>query len=285
MVTALIRILEAPRMIVLLVLAAVAFTLASEAQASEVEIERMTWLQVRDRLASGATTAIVPTGGTEQNGAHMAIGKHNVIVAQTSRRIARALGDALVAPVIGYVPEGDIGRRTGHMAFAGTISVPDPVYRQLIEAAAASLKAHGFKLIVLLGDSGGNQKPQQEVARMLSKAWAAEGVRVTNADSYYGGYGGDDRLLAEGETTTTLGTHAGIRDTSELMAVDPTLVDLTKALPDANGATGDPRRASAARGQMLLDMKVAAAVAEIRAARAAGSAAQSASGLLERFWR
>lgn len=233
----------------------------------EVEIERMTWLAVRARIAAGAITAILPTGGTEQNGPHMAIGKHNYIVAETSRRIARALGDTLVAPVLAYVPEGDIERRSGHMSYAGTISVPDGVYMQLLEAAAASLEAHGFKLIVLLGDSGGNQAPQREVARRLSARWAGKAVRVMNAEAYYAGNGGDAMLLGEGETAGSLGTHAGIRDTSELMAVAPWAVDLAHARPDADGATGDARRASAARGERLLAGKVAAAVAEIRAAR------------------
>lgn len=241
--------------------------------AAVVEIERMTWIEVRDRLAAGATTIIIPTGGTEQNGAHMALGKHNFIVAETSRRIARALGDALVAPVVAYVPEGDIEKRAGHMAFAGTISVPDGVYMQLLEAAAASFKAHGFKTIVLLGDSGGNQAPQREIAAKLGKAWSGDGVRVINADAYYARNGGDDYLKSQGETDKTLGTHAGIRDTSELMAIDAGMVDLSRAELNTNGASGDARRANAARGEMLLKLKVDAAVTEIRAARSGQTAA------------
>lgn len=258
--------------------------LAVDVHAAEVELDRMTWIEVRDRIAAGATTAIVPTGGSEQNGAHMAIGKHNLIVAETSRRIARALGNALVAPVIAYVPEGDIERRTGHMAYAGTISVPDTTYVLLLEAAAGSLKAHGFRLIVLLGDSGGNQAPQRDVAKKLTAKWAADGVRVINADNYYGANGGDDWLKAQGETTFTLGTHAGIRDTSELMAIAPWAVDLARARPDADGATGDARRATAARGQHLLALKVDAAVAEIRAAEQ-GKAAVAPAGFLGRLLR
>jgi creatinine amidohydrolase/Fe(II)-dependent formamide hydrolase-like protein len=258
--------------------------LPAQAAEPEVELERMTWIAVRERIAAGATTAIIPTGGTEQNGAHMALGKHNLIVAETSRRIARALGDALVAPVIAYVPEGDIERKAGHMAYAGTLSVPDAVYMQLLEAAAGSLAAHGFKLIVLLGDSGGNQAPQRKVAETLTARWAARGVRVINAEGYYARNGGDALLLAEGETTKTIGTHAGIRDSSELMAVAPWAVDLGMARPDADGATGDARRATAARGERLLTLKVDAAVAEIRAARSTPPAKIEA-GLLGRLLR
>jgi creatinine amidohydrolase/Fe(II)-dependent formamide hydrolase-like protein len=249
-----------------------------------VEIETMTWVEVRDRIAQGARTVIIPTGGTEQNGAHMALGKHNVIVAETARRIARVLGDALVAPVIGYVPEGDAAKRTGHMAYAGTITVSNETFAALLTAAAESFKAHGFREIVLLGDSGGNQAPQAKVAEALSRAWAGDGVRVFNAARYYGKNGGDAYLLAHGETAGSIGTHAGIRDTSELMAVAPGLVDLSRAKPDSNGATGDARRASAERGEALLKLKVEAALAEIRAWRANRPTAVShRSGWF--FWR
>lgn len=266
-------------------LAMAAIAIGSPARGGEVELERLTSIEVRQRIAAGTATIIIPTGGTEQNGAHMVLGKHNFIVAETSRRIAATLGDALVAPVIAYVPEGDIARRTGHMAHAGTISVPDAVYMQLLEAAAASFHAHGFKTIVLLGDSGGNQEPQRRVAQKLSKQWAKDGVRVINAEAYYSRNGSDEWLIAQGEAAASIGTHAGIRDTSELMAVAPGRVDLTRARPDADGATGDARRATAAYGEHLLRLKVAAAAAEIRAARKPAPNPSTRTGLLGRLLR
>ena len=252
------------------VLASPAIAAGPQAQI-ERQIERMTWVEVRDRLAAGATTVIIPTGGTEQNGAHMVLGKHNIIVAETARRIANELGDALVAPVLAYVPEGSAEQKTGHMAYAGTISVPDDVFSAVLEAAASSFKAHGFKTIVLLGDSGPNQAPQKALAAKLSLAWKDSGVSVINADNYYAANGGEAYLTGEGETLATMGAHAGIRDTSELMAIDASGVHFDGAKPDSDGASGDPRRASVDRGQKLLALKVAAAVAEIRAARAASS--------------
>jgi creatinine amidohydrolase/Fe(II)-dependent formamide hydrolase-like protein len=262
-----------------------ATALAGPTSAQQVEIERMTWLEVRDRLAQGATTVIIPTGGTESNGAHMVTGKHNFIVAETARRIARGLGNALVAPVIAYVPEGDVEARTGHMAYPGTISVPDHVLAGLLEAAAASFKAHGFKTIVLLGDSGANQAPQREVASKLTAAWADEQVSVMNADAYYGGNGGDEWLKSQGETNATIGTHAGIRDTSELMAVLAAGVRLDGAHPDSDGASGDPTRATAERGEHLLRLKVAAAMAEIRDAQQRARSQAAAPGLFGRLYR
>jgi len=229
----------------------------------EVEIERMTSPEVAAALAQGSTTIIIPTGGTEQNGPHMVLGKHNFIVAETARRIARKLGNALVAPVIAYVPEGDIAGREGHMAYPGTISVPPAVFSAVLENAAASFRAHGFKTIVLLGDSGPNQGPQHEVAEALTKAWAKEGVRVIHAGTYYAANGGEAWLEGQGETKAQIGTHAGIRDTSELMAVYPDGIRAGKMAPNEKGVVGDPARASAERGEKLLSLKVDAAVHDI----------------------
>lgn len=238
-------------------------------RADEIELERMTWPEVAAALKSGATSVIIPTGGTEQNGPHMVLGKHNFIVAETARRIAHKLGNTLVAPVLAYVPEGDIAKREGHMAYPGTISVPPVVFSAVLENAAASFKAHGFKTIIFLGDSGPNQEPQRLLAEKLNAAWAADRVRVIQPGSYYAANGGADWLKAQGETDKTIGTHAAIRDTSELMAVFPGGVRLEKLGADKDGVTGDAMRATAERGEKLIELKVVAAVRDITAAREA----------------
>src|SRR5215469_18391552 len=87
----------------LLLLAMLIWTTAARAQAPDsVFLEELTWTELRDLVKSGKTTIIVPIGGTEQNGPHMALGKHNRRVHLLSEKIARALGNALVAPVIAY---------------------------------------------------------------------------------------------------------------------------------------------------------------------------------------
>src|SRR5437867_6193993 len=101
-----------------------------------VYIEELTWTELRDQLAGGKTAAIVPIGGTEQNGPHMALGKHNVRVKLLAERIARALGHALVAPVLAYVPEGSLDPPGGHMRYPGTLSVPDDAFQKIVEYAA-----------------------------------------------------------------------------------------------------------------------------------------------------
>lgn len=238
-----------------------------------VAIEDMTWVEVRSALKAGCTTAIVPSGGVEQNGPHMITGKHNYIVSAAARRIAVALGQTLVAPTIAYVPEGDYQPATGHMQFPGTIGVPEPVFAGILEGAARSLKAAGFRTIVFIGDHGANQGPQSAVAERLSREWQGDGVRVAQIGAYYDDTAQGAALRADGFSKEEIGEHASIIDTAELLSVHPDGVDLTRFSPggfgaELNGARGDPRRATASLGARLLDMRIEAAVAEIKALRA-----------------
>ena len=79
-----------------------------------VFMEELTWMEVRDAIRSGKTTALVATGGVEQNGPYVATGKHNYVLQATTEAIARKLGTTLVAPIIKFVPEGDIEPPTDH---------------------------------------------------------------------------------------------------------------------------------------------------------------------------
>ena len=107
-------------------------------QPDTVFLEELTWTELRAGIQAGKTTIIVPIGGTEQNGPHMALGKHNARVRTLAERVARTLGDAFVAPVIAYVPEGALQPATGHMRFPGTITVPDDVFRRGLESMASA---------------------------------------------------------------------------------------------------------------------------------------------------
>ena len=121
-----------------------------------VNMADMTWVEVRSAIERGYTVAIVPTGGIEQNGAHMVLGKHDYIVHRTASRIAQELGRTLVTPVVSFVPEGSYDPPSGNMRFPGTLGVPEPVFAQMLEGIARSLKAAGFKTICFIGDHGGN---------------------------------------------------------------------------------------------------------------------------------
>jgi creatinine amidohydrolase/Fe(II)-dependent formamide hydrolase-like protein len=228
--------------------AALLFTLwlaaAVPAFAQTVRLEEMTWTELRDRIAAGTTTVLIPIGGTEQNGPHMVLGKHNVRARVLADEIAKKLGNAVVAPVVSYVPD------EGHMKFPGTISIGDAAFEGTLEGAARSFRRHGFRDIVLLGDHGGYRKNTQRVAAKLNREWKSSPVRVEVPAAYY----------REME-------HAGAADTSLAMAVDKSLVRsdiLIHAAPDKDGVHGDPRRASAEAGQLAEREIVETTVLEIR---------------------
>ena len=137
-------------------------------------IEEMTWIEIRDALAEGKRTAIVPTGGIEQNGPYVAMGKHNYVLEGMCDRVARMLGDALCAPIIKLVPEGGINPPTGHMRYSGTLSVRQETFEAILEDVGRSLHQHGFEWIVFIGDSGGNQTGMQNAANLLNEEWGTE---------------------------------------------------------------------------------------------------------------
>ncbi len=259
----------------LVAIAFLCFAGAASAQTPDtVFLERLTWEEVRDAMAAGKTTIIIPTGGTEQNGPHMAIGKHNVRVAANADAIARRLGNALVAPVIAYVPEGEIDPPAGHMRYPGTISIPDPVFRQVLEYAARSFKQHGFRDVIFIGDSGPNQAGQNAVAAKLNAEWGPQSkTRVHAIPGYYRGDPEGDAaiMMSRGIKREQIGNHADPRDTSQMMAVDPTMIRNSKIVaPDGkNGVQGDPRGSSAEIGRALIDKNVQRTVDLIRQSIAA----------------
>ena len=244
---------------------------AAEAHAlNTVFIEEMTWTEIRAAIDAGRTTVILPTAGTEQNGPHMVMGKHRYIVEEASDRIARALGNALVAPAVTYVPEGDVDPPSGHMRYAGTITLPNEFFMKLVEYAARGFRAHGFADIVFIGDSGGNQRGMQAVAAQLNEEWGGEGAPVHFIGDYYANNGFRDWLMEQGETDETIGRHAGISDTSILLYTDPQHIRRDRLAPgggfENSGVSGDPTRASAEYGRVGMEMRVDAAVRQIRAA-------------------
>lgn len=259
-----------------LVLALCIFTAHAEPSgAALVALEDMTWVELRDEVQAGKTIAIVPIGGTEQNGPFMALGKHNVRVSVLARRIAERLGNAIVAPVIAYVPEGSYAPPTAHMKFPGTLTVPEDVFEKTLFSVGQSLRLHGFRSIVFLGDHGGYIKSVQRAAAQLNKAWAGSSTRAIVPDAYYQtSSGGFNALLrASGHRNDEIGTHAALADTALQLAVAPETVRLKQLRADPNGLLpgpaqgvygGDPRRATAAMGQPGIEAIVANTVAAIQ---------------------
>jgi creatinine amidohydrolase/Fe(II)-dependent formamide hydrolase-like protein len=176
--------------------------------------------------------------------------------------MARRLKNALVAPVIQYVPEGDPDRQN-----PGAISLPSPAYDMLLDAAARSLKAHGATEILFIGDSGGNQPGMRAVADKLNAEWKDAGTRVFALTDYYEGGREHYRAwmqAAFGYDDDIVGSHAGISDTSQMLHVKPSGIRKDQLKPwggpkDA-GVSGDPMKATAEIGRMGIEFKVNAAI-------------------------
>lgn len=257
-----------------LLLAGLAGLACLPAAAGSVQLDDLTWTEVRDALRAGTTTIIVPVGGTEQNGPHMALGKHNVRAAALSARIAARLGQTLVAPVMAYVPEGRVFPPQGHMRFPGTISVPEDAFEAVLAGAARSLRQHGFLDIVLVGDSGNYQRQLKALAARLNREWAGSPARAHYVAAYYeaGTAGFAQALRGRGLSDGQVGTHAGVADTSLLMAVDESRVRVDRLGDTAHassGVTGQPALSSVALGRIGADLVVEKSVAAIRQSMAA----------------
>jgi len=241
-----------------------------------VFIDELTWTEIRDRMQAGTRSVIIGTAGQEQKGPHMVDGEHKWVLTHTTERIARALGDALVAPIVTYVPEGSWEPARGHMAKPGTITLPEDRFVELLVHAARSLKNGGFTQIIYIGDSGGNQRGMQKAAEQLNAEWGGS-ARALFIGDYYTKAGEDMRVMLRGKgyTDEDIGSHAGMLDTSELLYVNPKLVRKERfarngGAPDS-GVNGDPTKASAEIGAELLTIKIDNALNQIRTLRAGGS--------------
>lgn len=228
-------------------------------------LEELTWIEVRDAISDGYTNIIIPSAGIEQNGIHLPLNKSQLIVRNTATHIAETLGNTLIAPVVNLVPEGDVRIKSGHMAYAGTISIPRKVFADVLEYSARSLYRHGFQQVFFIGDSEGNQLAQEMIAKSLQN----EKKAAYHIASYYADMAQLRTLAEQGYTRATVGGHGGLTDTSETMAVAPQTVrryrleDIPESAFSARGAWGRNTEASAELGRAMLKIKEHAAVQEI----------------------
>ncbi|MGE3477489.1 MAG: creatininase family protein [Rhodospirillaceae bacterium] len=194
-----------------------------------VWLEKMTWIDVRDAMAAGKKTIIIPTGGMEPNGPWLTLGKHNWVLETNCEAIAKALGDALCAPVVKFVPEGGIEPKTGHMTTMGTITVSQATYEALLGDIAGSLKAHGFDRIFFIGDSGGNMKGAGVVSQKLSDAKTIAAV----IPEYYN-YDNVEKMLREKGVLKQQDPNEGLHDsvgiTLNILAAHPSEVRLDERI-------------------------------------------------------
>jgi creatinine amidohydrolase/Fe(II)-dependent formamide hydrolase-like protein len=246
---------------------------AARSASPQVEINYMTWPEIYDAIhKQGKTTVLIFNGGTEQRGPQCVLGGHTLVAESVADRVAKQLGNALVAPVLPISPT-EVSEE-----HPGGVTMSAELFTQVNAAVVDSMVKNGFKNIVLLGDHGGGQKQLDELAKAKNEQYAAEGVHVIHCtDNYQKAKATfDDYLVAH---HLPLSSHAGIADTSELMYlggsryVRADKITVGDPMPKRgerpvhtinNGITGDARGSSPALGKIQIDMKVAAAVAQIR---------------------
>lgn len=247
-------------------------------QVDSVLMEDMTWLEIRNAMKAGRTTVIVPAGGLEASGPFLILDKHQRMLRGSTDLIARKLGNALVAPVIRYVPADDGNRGT----YLGDFNISLAAYKSTLFDICMALKNDGFAEIILIGDHQGAQRGMKEVAEELSRNWTGASTRVHYIAEYY------DRTAVAEYVKTKLGiteTRGGFGDnyynTSILLALSPAsarLQERTEAHQlTVNGVRLEPIQKTVENGKAILDIQTDQTVRAIRSA-IAGSPARVENG-------
>ncbi len=229
-----------------------------------VWIEEMTWMEVRDALADGKTTVIVAAGSLEQNGPYIPTAKHAYVLRATTEAIARKLGNALIAPIVRYEPGDPENPR-----YPGTIPVRLETYKAILADVSSSLRQHGFRNIVLIGDSGGNQRGLEEVAEELTTAWDGGDTAIYFVREYYDSWYASDAAVEQvaGKAEVREGIHDDYSVTSIIMTVDPQAVRYDQRVAanraSINGISIMPKERTIANGRKLVDIRANATVEAI----------------------
>jgi creatinine amidohydrolase/Fe(II)-dependent formamide hydrolase-like protein len=230
-----------------------------------LELETLTWPEVRQEIEAGRDTIVVAFGAVEQHGHHLPLGTDSIFGDELSRRLAERL-DAFRAPTV------RIGCSRHHLAFPGTMSIEEETFHAVVGDLVRGWARHGFRRIVLLPTHGGNFAPLDGA---LAKLGALDGVRVVGISDLALLVQATLGLGAElGVPASEGGLHGGEWETSMMLALRPELVKMDRALPgytgdveaglatffekgvDAlsdTGVIGDPRNASAEHGRLYIE--------------------------------
>jgi creatinine amidohydrolase len=198
----------------------------------ELKLERHTWLEVRDLIADGFTTVLIPCGAVEQHGPHLPLfvdAEHAEILAE---QVAQRLGHALVAPTI------RVGCSNHHMTFAGTVSVTRSTLQAILSDYVTSLARHGFTRILVLPAHGGNFSPIQEMLSPLRELVdpSVEIHAFVDLEGFLDVWRSTiERLAGRG---SQVGGHADIAESSLMLLLHPALVRRNTAEPGYGGDLG-----------------------------------------------
>ena len=240
-----------------------------------VQLDQMSWPEVRAELSAGRDTVVMAFGATEQHGPHMPLATDALIGDHLAQLVGERL-NAFVAPTV------RVGCSEHHLAFPGTLSVSEKTFHALVADLVRSLASGGFRRLVLLPTHGGNFRPLADALQRLGPVDGVEIHALTDLTALLAiaQVGADEHgvPLSEG------GLHAGEWETSMLEAIHPGLVHPERGEagytgdPEAaigaifadgvhaiasNGVIGDPTQASAEHGQRYWDKVLEVALAEI----------------------
>jgi len=202
-------------------------------------LEDLTWPEAKQHFDNGAVVAIPIGAAAKAHGPHLPL--------KTDALTARALAQGLLArlPVVA-APVLGFGYYPAFTNFAGSQHLTADTFKSVVRELIANLTAHGVRRIVLINTGVSTEKP-------LDEAVAGQGdILVLHT-----------RLL--GKAAETLienreGGHADERETSVMLALDPRAVRMDKLTLDGpfeqTGATGDPTRATAFKGERLVAARV-----------------------------
>lgn len=240
-----------------------------------VFMDDMTWSEITSAMKAGKTTVILPAGGLEATGPFITLNKHQNMLRASTDMIARKLGNALIAPVVRYVPP-DEGFQRG--PYVGDFNISLAAYKSTLTDIVTTLKDDGFKDIILIGDHQGAQRGMKEVAAELGAKWAGSSAHVHFVPEYY------DRTAVQNYIKDTLGIKeerlpdGGFGDnyynTAILFAVDPDGIRLKQRIEadtlSVNGVNLKPIEKTIANGKHILEMQTDQTVKAIQKAVAAG---------------
>ena len=253
------------------------------AAVDSVWIEELTYLEVRDAMKAGKTTALIVTGSTEQNGPYLVGAKHNIVLRQTGEAIARKLGNALVAPIVPI----EAGNPENKYLEWGSLYFTADTFKAVVRDMTTSLKSQGFKNIILIGDSGGDTEGLKAVAQELTAKWNGT-PGVYHIPEYYNW---SQPAVPGGPTVRQFTTENGIPEkfdsdgihddyglTSVLMAGNPKNVRLEQRIAanktTINGISIVPKEKTIEFGRKVVEWRANIAVEAIRKALATRQSSQ-----------
>jgi creatinine amidohydrolase/Fe(II)-dependent formamide hydrolase-like protein len=177
-----------------------------------------------------------------------------------------------VAPIVAFVPEGDIDPPSGMMRYPGSITLSKGTFKALLTEIAQDMRVHGFEHVILIGDSGGNQTGMKEVAEELTSLWGPGAkTRIHFIPEYYDYPGLSKYIETLGVHEVDEGYHDDIGISSLMAVVDPRTVRYDQRVKagkaSINGVSLVPLAKTVALGRKAVAWRAKVTVEAIRRAR------------------